>query len=234
MALAAVDHILFATSDNHLFHVHDDFAREILLDLALSDAIPALLSLQQCVSSLTALDYAHRLFADPGVENVVVVGFDLVSQEADRIQPFALYGDAVSSCLVCRGTRGDLTLEAYRLGVDPDGLQGRDSFESRKRVASAALSAALVEAGTGVGAIEACFSTNFFKPIALFNANICGIPSNRLAIPTLGRRAHCGNCDWMMNLVEHQQNAGLVPGGKYLAQAFAPGFSGCAVLTAAD
>jgi 3-oxoacyl-[acyl-carrier-protein] synthase-3 len=227
----AVDHILFATSDNHLYHVHDSFAREILVDLALDRAMPTLLSLQQCVSSLTALDYAHRLFADPQVENVVVVGFDLVSQEADRIQSFALFGDAVASCLVTRG-KGDFALQAYRLGIDRDGLQGRDNFLTRKQVASTALSAALADAGSAIADIEACFSTNFFKPIALFNANICGIASSRLAIPTLGQRAHCGNCDWIMNLAEYQQNTGLVRGGKYLANAFAPGFCACVVLTA--
>lgn len=230
---ATVSHILFATSDNHLFHVHDNFAREILVDLALDRAIPAILSLQQCVSSLTALDYAHRLFADTDVEHVIVVGFDLVSKEADRIQSFALFGDAVSSCLVSRGIKGGFALEAYRLGIDRDGLQGHDSFETRKQVANTALSAALAQAGTTVGALHACFSTNFFKPIALFNASICGVPSSKLAISTLSRRAHCGNCDWMMNLVDYQQNSGLVQGGKYLANAFAPGFYACAVLTAA-
>jgi 3-oxoacyl-[acyl-carrier-protein] synthase III len=229
----AVSHVLFATSDNHLHHVHDNFAREILIDLSLDRAIPTILSLQQCVSSLTAVHYAHRLFAEPDVEHVVVACFDLVSTERDRIQSFALFGDAVSSCLVSREIKGGFALKAYRLGIDRDGLQGRDSFESRKKVASAALTAALAQADTGLSGIEACFSTNFFKPIALFNANICGIPSNKLAIPTLSRRAHCGNCDWMMNLVDHQENAGVVQGGRYLANAFAPGFYACAVLAAA-
>ena len=229
---ADVNHILFATSDNHLFNIHDDFTREILLDLELSNAVPTLLSMRQCVSSLAALDLAHRLLDDPDAVNAVVVAFDIVSSDADRLQSFALFGDAVASCLVSRGVPGLVVLESHRGGVDRDGLRGQDNFESRKRIASAVLSAALAAAGIGVDAVEACFTTNFFKPITLFNANICGIPSRRLAVPTLQRRAHCGNCDWMMNLAEYADNPGLVPGAKYLALAFAPGFAACAVLTA--
>ena len=228
-----VNHIIFATSDNHLLQIDPDFSRKILVDLRLDHAVPALISLQQCASSLTALDYARRLLEDETVENVLLVAFDLVASDEDRVQSFALFGDAIASCLISRSGPG-LALDGFCIGIDELGIRGSDSFESRKRVATAVLCAALSQADTDIELVRTCFSTNFYKPVALFNASICGIPAAKLAIPTLARRAHCGNCDWLINLAEHSQTQGLQAGGKYLAQAFAPGFNACAVMTAVD
>jgi hypothetical protein len=228
----AVRHIVFATMDKNLAQLHQDLARNVLEPLGLVNCIPAFFSLQQCASSLGALDYAHRLFADSDVEHTVVVAFDFVANDADRVQPFALFGDAVASCLVSRSNCPSLSLIAYAIDVDFPGLVGQDNFESRKGVAVRALERVLRQSGISIGDVEKCFSTNLFKPIALFNMGMCSMQRRQLSIETLGTRAHCGNCDWMINLAHYRSVAGFVPGKKYLAQSYAPGFFSCGLMEA--
>lgn len=158
---------------------------------------------------------AKRLCDDETVENVVLVAFDSVASDEDRVQPFALFGDAMAPCLIGRSGPG-LTLDGFRVGIDALGLRGSDSFESRKRIAGEAQGTALSRADTGTDHVLTCFSTNFYKPAALFTASLCGIPEAKLAIPTLSRRTHCGNCDWLVDLAEHSQTRGFRAGVKYL------------------
>lgn len=228
-----IDHIFFATSDGHLDRIDDDWAPAILSQLGMNQALPMLVSLQKCASSLAAVELARlRLEADGG-GHAMVVAFDVIGDaESERIKPFALFGDGAASCIVSAAAPLEFALRACRTATDFDGLRGQDSFDSRRRAAQAACGGALSAAGIGPDEIAGCFSTNLFKPIALLNASLCGIGPTRLLTPTASRRAHCGNADWMVNLAAHQSAGQVAPGAHYLAQAYAPGFSACAVVTA--
>ncbi|MCY1079426.1 hypothetical protein [Archangium lansingense] len=226
----SVNYIVFSTMDNNLRHLDVNFARNILEELGLVNCVPVFVSMQQCASSLAALNYARGLFLDPNVNHVLVVAFDFVVEDADRIQPFALFGDAVTSCMMVRGAETGLSLLSYGVNMDFAGLLGRDNFESRKRLVLTTQDGALKESSTHLDDVEMCFSTNFYKPISLFNAGVSGIKRNRLCVETLNTRAHCGNCDWMLNLMHYQECVGLTRGKKYLVQAFAPGFFACGLL----
>jgi 3-oxoacyl-[acyl-carrier-protein] synthase-3 len=225
-----VDHLVLSTMDKNLRHLDENFARNVLGELGLVNCIPVFVSMQQCVSSLAALDHARRLFADASVNHVIVAALDFVIDDRERLLPFALFGDAAASCLVSRNDA--LRLLSCGGNVDFAGLQGRDNFDSRKRVVAATFQAALQAADTRLSEVEKIYTTNLFQPIALFNAGICGIRRSQLCIDTLGTRAHCGNCDWMINLIHHRDSdkGGLLAGRKYLVQAFAPGFFACGLL----
>ena len=226
-----IDYLVVSTSDDKLPLIGTEFGAELLKSLELIQCVPVIISLQQCASSLAALHYATELFANPGVSNVVVVTFDFSLCDANRIQPFALFSDAVASCLVSRGPSAELYLRSYAVKTDFSGLCRRDDFRSRKRVAVGALDQALSICGATAKEIEKNFSTNFYRPIALFNSSITGIHPSRLYIETLPGYAHCGNCDWIINLIHCRQHQGLVPNKLYLAQAYAPGFSACVLLS---
>jgi 3-oxoacyl-[acyl-carrier-protein] synthase III len=228
VAADQVDHVIFTTMDKNLRHLDVNFARDVLAEAGLVQCVPIFLSMQQCVSSLGAVDHAARLLADGSARHVVVAAFDFVPDDADRIQSFALFGDAVTTCMVSRAP--GLALLARGVGVDFTGLMGRDNFESRKQVVLAIMKRILDESGARIEDVERCFTTNFYKPIAWFNASVAGIQRARLGTDTLATRAHCGNCDWMMNLAHQQAQSGLTPGRKYLVQSFAPGFFAAALL----
>jgi 3-oxoacyl-[acyl-carrier-protein] synthase-3 len=226
----AVNHIIFATMDSNLRHLDQNFAPTILSALGLVNCVPTFISMQRCVSSLAAVDHARSLFTDARVNHVIVVAFDFVIDDADRIRPWALYGDGVTSCMMSRGGAAGLAWLSYGVNVDFAGLSGSDTFESRKRVVDVTLGGVLKESGTRIENVEKCFSTNFYKPIALFNAGLCGIDRTRLGIDTLSSRAHCGNCDWMINLTHYERYTGFARGAKYMVQSYAPGFFACGLL----
>jgi 3-oxoacyl-[acyl-carrier-protein] synthase-3 len=231
VAKDSIDRIIFSTTDQGVRHVDDKFTRGILDQAGLVKCLPAFVSFQQCANSLAALDYGRRLFDDPQIRNVVVVAFDFVPNDSDRIRPWALFGDAVTSFMISKEP-ASFSLLSYAVEMDFEGLQGRDSFESRKKVATTALQRVLEGSGVRLDEVERIFSTNVYKPIALFSADSCGIPRKRLCIDTLRTRAHCGNCDWMMNLSHHLANEPLVAGKAYLVQSSSPGFYACALLRA--
>jgi len=230
---AAVDAVVFATTDQNLRVLDDAFTREVSTELGLINATPTLVSFRQCASSLAALDYGAKLFLDERTQNVLVVAFDFVVDDAERIKPFALFGDAVTSCMLKREPGAGLTLLSCGVNVDFAGLSGSDSFESRQQAASSTLATVLADGHATKADIEKVFSTNIYKPLAMFGADTCRIPRSRLYIETLRERAHCGNCDWMLNLIHYQERHGLSARKKYIVQAPAPGFFACALLEAA-
>lgn len=228
---ADIDHLVFTTSDPTLALVPSDFAARVLLTLGLDDCVPHVVSYQRCCSSLTALQHGQRLFADPDVTHVVVVALDFVPRDRDRVQSYAMFGDAVVSCLLTRHDPGLVRLLSSAVKVDPDGLRGRDSFISRKNVADRTLAAALRAGNRQQGQITKVFAANLHKPLTLFNATSVGLlPDSLHFADTLALYGHCGNADWMINLVDYHERVGIRPGKTYLAQSLAPGFYACGLL----
>jgi 3-oxoacyl-[acyl-carrier-protein] synthase III len=227
-----VDHVVFATTDACLAMLGRDFAVRVLETAGLTRCVPVILSFQQCCSSLAALQYGWELFSRPDVAEVVVVSLDFTSGDRDRVRSFALFGDAVTSCLISR-TGGSLRLLSSAVNMDFPGLVGQDSFVSRQKVAQASLSAVLGGWPGTLDRVTTIFPTNLYKPVAFFNAAVAGIDKDKLhfteALHTYG---HCGNCDWMVNLADYEERVGLRPGELYLAQASAPGFFACSLLSA--
>jgi 3-oxoacyl-[acyl-carrier-protein] synthase-3 len=115
--------------------------------------------------------------------------------------------------------------------VDQDGLRGRDSFASRKKVADRALSSVLHASGRQLEQITKVFAANLHKPLTVFNASSVGLRVDKLHFAdTLAAYGHCGNADWMINLVDFHDRFGIRPGETYLAQSLAQGFYACGLL----
>lgn len=223
-----VDKLILTTVDRNLKHLDADFIQSILKSTGLKNCVPLFISMQQCASSVSAIDYGSKLFNDSKTKNVIVVAFDKVYEEHQRIRSFALFGDAVTSCLLSREESG-LSLLSFEIGLDFDGVMGTDNFESRKKMFKETSENAFENIGT-IQDIAVCFSTNLYRPVAQFNTSVSGLRSNQLYIPTLKEYAHCGNCDWMMNLEHYQNSVGFRTDEKYMIQSFAPGFFAAAVL----
>jgi N-acetylglutamate synthase-like GNAT family acetyltransferase len=228
-----VDHIVFSMMDATLGLLGEDFVARVLDSIGMVGCIPAVLSYQQCCGSLAALTYGWQLFADEEVQNVLVVSLDFRSEDKDRVRSFALLGDAVTTCMIGRRPDQGFRLLASSVGVDHDGMMGRDSFGSRQKVARASLEKASRAAGVPIADVVRVFPTNLFKPLAQFNAAAAGIEKGKLHFSdTLERYGHCGNSDWMMNLVDYERSVGIGVGEPYLALASAPGFFACSLLVA--
>ncbi|MGW6504767.1 hypothetical protein [Nonomuraea angiospora] len=226
-----VDRLVLATSDAVLGLLGRDVAVEVMRAAGLTACVPAIVSLQQCCSSLEALRYGWGL-AGAGARNVVLVALDLTPDDRDRVKSFALFGDAVAGCLISRD-HGDLTLAGTGLAADFSGMVGQDTFASRQAVARAALEQAFGQAGRGPGDVTKIFPSSLFAPIVSFNAMAAGQARELLHYQEpMTRYGHCGNADWLINLMDHTDKSGPERGALYLAQASAPGFFACALLEA--
>jgi hypothetical protein len=228
-----IDHIVFSMTDATLGLVGPDFVVDVLKATGMIHCIPAVISYQQCCSALTALHYGWQLFAADSTDHVIVVALDFRSDDRDRVRPFALFGDAVTSCMISRRSGSGLWLAAAAVTMDFDGLIGNDSFTSRQKVSRAALQKTSDEAGVQLNAITRVFPSNLFKPLTLFNSAAAGIDKAKLHFDTTFRRfGHCGNPDWMMNLIDYKETVGIEEGEAFLALASAPGFFACNLLVA--
>lgn len=226
-----VDHMVFATSDPTLALLPPDLAVRVLDEVGATGCVPHLLSLQRCCSSLTALRHGRLLFDDPDVTDVVLVGLDFTPDDRERVRSYALFGDAVSSCLLTRRGPGLVRLVASAVRVDPDGLRGRDTFVSRRKAIDEALSAVLRAGDRRLPDIAAVFTANLYRPLTSFNATVAGLrPDQMHFVDALAAYGHCGNADWMINLADHHARSGIRSGGTYVAQSLAQGFVACALL----
>jgi 3-oxoacyl-[acyl-carrier-protein] synthase-3 len=226
-----VDHLVLATTDACVGRVPRDFVARVLEGAGLVSCTPVAVSFPQCCSSVTALSYATRMFADAKVRNVVVAAFDFTADDSDRVRSFALFGDGVTTCLLSRDDSG-LRLVSSAVRTDYDGLLGRDSMTSRQVVAREAVGTVLATAGVGLGDVTMVFPTNLYTPLTLFNSAVVRIHKSKLHFAdTLFAFGHCGNCDWMLNLVDYRDKVGIERGDANLVQASAPGFFACCLLT---
>jgi len=230
IAADRVDRIVFSTTDSVMQDINTQLAAHILEKLNLVNCVPIFISMQQCASSMAALDHAHYLFENNNVNNVIVVSIDYIVEESKRITPYALFGDAVASCMVSRGDNAGFSLMSYSVNLDFSGLVGKDDFNSRKAVAKKCLDEVLSVHHLSMDNVEKYFSTNLFKPLALFNSATFGVSKSKLYIETLFDRAHCGNSDWMINLIDYLDSVGIQRGKYYLIQSSAPGFFSCALI----
>ncbi len=235
-----IDRIVFSASDNNLRWFKRDTVGEIIRQLELKNALPGVVSLQQCASSLVALDTAKRLVTDGAANNVLVVCFDFVEQDEERITSFALFGDAVVSFVVKEsnleryisghGGNGQCVVGNYAIAVDRQGLIGKDDFTSRKSAAQNVYGQLFTDAEIGMDRIEYFISTNTYRPVATISASISGIERSKLYIETLPINAHCGICDWALNLNHFLENKECKIGQQLALQATAPGFFACTLI----
>jgi 3-oxoacyl-[acyl-carrier-protein] synthase III len=228
-----VDHLVFSMMDATLGLLGPNFVVEVLDSLGMVDCVPSVLSFQQCCSSVSALAYGCQMLQDDSVENVLVVALDFRGDDEERVRSFALFGDAVTSCMISRDPERGMQLLSSCIGIDREGLLGRSSFHSRQKVAQETYGNALRQAGVQIEDVVRVFSTNLFAPLTQFNAAAAGIEESKLHFnEILTEFGHCGNCDWIMNLVDYQRSIGMNAGEVFVVFATAPGFVACAVLSA--
>jgi hypothetical protein len=188
--------------------------------------------MQQRCSSLEALRYAWELFADDDVRNVALIGLDFTPEDSERVRTFAIFGDAVAGCLVSREP-GDRSVEllSSALTADYSGIIGADSFASRQGAARSALDKAFGQAGEQLQKVTKVFGPNLYPAVMLFNSAAAGVPRAKLhAGEAMSSYGHCGNADWIINLIDYAASAGIASGELYLALSTAPGFFACGLL----
>lgn len=227
----SVDRLIVASADTTATRFPASAARSLLGGLGLTRCVPQLVSWQQCCSMIVALDQAANLVRSGVASRVVVVGADATPDPVDRVQPFAVFGDAVVSCLVSADD-GDLEVGKAAVVVDAAGIQGEDSFKTRHGATTDCIRQVTAGDPAGVGAYERVFPTNQLEPLVVFSAATAGVRRDRLHFTTALRSlGHCGCADPMLNLIDCASAHSDPPGTGYLLFSTAPGFVGALALT---
>lgn len=201
----------------------------------LNHATPMAVTLQECTSGLGAIHTAQALMRSLNEKHTIVVCIDVADDKA-RIQPFGVLSDAVSSCVLSHIDNLDEQTElhspnvqspsfkllSYANTIDSKGLASEDDFDSRKAAATQSFSNALNNADVTKDALKHICSTNFYQPLADFNAQALQLNKQLLRINTAKSHGHCVCSDPLINLLhstETIQNDEII-----MLQAYAPGF----------
>jgi len=228
-----IDGVVVATSDDAVDVAKHAFARRVLEQTGMTEAIPTVLSMQQCCSSMSAVRYARWLCAGGAARHVVVVAFDAARDDNLRLREYAFFGDCVVACVVSRDWPGEYMIGGPEIRMSFDGVKGEDTFASRASLSRRVFDDALDAAGVAHADVVRVFPTNLYRPLVMANAAAIGLPTSAFHFEsTLSTHAHCGNCDWLLNLDNYSRTVGLGDGDVYVGYATAPGFAAATVLVA--
>ncbi|HZP66078.1 MAG TPA: hypothetical protein VFB32_07195 [Rudaea sp.] len=221
---ADVERFVLATADAE-FLADRDLLPRLLARHGFDAALPMSITSQECTGLLAAIDVARRYVRDGDTSRVIVVSQDRAKDDAQRIQAFGVVSDAAVAALVSNAEAADFRIDAYAHRADLRGMRGGDDFASRKALLTAVTAEVLAQRALPVAAIAKVFSTNFFKPLAAFNAATLGLAEHQLFAELTPEIGHCLSADPVLNLAEFvRRDTQGKRGDRYLLQAYAPGF----------
>lgn len=193
-------------------------------------AVPMLITGLECTGLITTLQIASQQVNNDGGK-ALVVSFDLESSDLRRIKPFGVVSDA-ATCTVVSAQSGEYEWLGAVNQSEIKGMSGEDDFESRQQLASQVTQKTLSHASVQMSDIKWIFSTNFYKPIADFNASTLGIERGLIYGQTMLDYGHCVCSDALLNLDHYTQQNAPLSGELYMLQAYAPGFMAVAIIRA--
>ncbi|MBM0106543.1 hypothetical protein JM946_17580 [Steroidobacter sp. S1-65] len=216
-----IDAFVFASARHTAESLDRSFVQRLLQKHGLQRAMPLAVSLQECLSLLTAIDVATRSLQDEDMRSALVVCFDVTPSDDDRVAPYGVLSDAASSCIVSKGRSG-LQILGYASGYDWQGATGTDDFNVRTRLGQSVLKKSLQRAGLQPQQLSKVFSTNFFEPISKVYA--AALSLKQVYTRTAASYGHCACSDPIINMLDYLHSNPAASGEHFMLQSYAPGF----------
>ncbi|MCQ4163595.1 hypothetical protein [Tahibacter harae] len=224
LAAADVDLFIIAAADVDYLAARK-LIPELLHQCGLDAALPMTVTSQECTSLLSAIDMARRYVAGGAFRNVLVVCYDKARSEAQRIQSFGVISDAAVACVVSAELPLEFRIRGYAHRSDLAGMRGGDDFASRRALLGKVTGDVLAQGGVALANVRKVFATNFFRPLAKFNAATLGLAEDQLYTDLSPEIGHCLCGDPLINFSGFLAGAAVpAASGLYLLQAYAPGF----------
>ncbi|MEV7414926.1 3-oxoacyl-ACP synthase [Streptomyces sp. NPDC089919] len=181
------------------------------------------ITLNRCTNLLVGIRTAQALVAAGQHRRVLVATTDKVSDEAVRMENFALFSDGAASCLVAAEPLG---ADAYEIvggasAQDPGALDW--SNEISADLARAVNERILADAGMKPGDIQGVLHPNLFKPLVALKERQAGFTKDQLFLDNITRFGHCFAADPLINLADRAAAGGVRPEGHYLLASSVPG-----------
>jgi 3-oxoacyl-[acyl-carrier-protein] synthase III len=199
--------ILCSTSFPDGTGVHLDYCNLVLGELGLLDAFTFGMTLNRCGTMLGALRMAEIAIASRRLDNVLVISADCVADEATRLQNYALFSDAASSCLVtASGVAGHDILHAGHAAqvstINDTG--GALAADANRRMCRAL--------GEDARLFKRVFHDNLFLPIVCMREQMAGFSQRQLFLDNIVAIGHCFSSDPLINFATHGSRDPLPPG----------------------
>lgn len=197
----------------------------LLRRLGLSSALPLTITSQECTGLLSAIHLACNYVHGRSFNNILVLSYDRARDDAQRIQIFGVVSDAVTACLVSSAGGMDFLVKSFSHVSDLRGMQGEDDFANRKSLTITGTDAVFAGSGASLAGVKKVFGTNFFKPVAKYNASALGLVEHQLYMERAPEFGHCLCADPLLNLGAYLDSGqDCDRGDLFLLQAYAPGF----------
>lgn len=221
---ADVDMVLISSADTG-FLADRQLVASLLHRLGLSSALPLTITSQECTGLLSAIDLAHAYVRNRSLRHIVVVSCDSARDDDERIKPFGVVSDAVVACLVSSKRDMEFVVNGFSHVADLRGMQGEDDFATRKSLTDRGTEEVLARSGSSLSRVKRVFTTNFFRPVAKYNASTLGLSEQQLDMSPALAFGHCLCADPLLNLWAYFDSAPEYrKGDQFLLQAYAPGF----------
>lgn len=189
--------------------------------LGLKKAFPIGVTLNNCISFISAVVMAESMIRSGIYNNILVITADKVYDESIRFNNFALLSDSAASCVVTRQEVAGLQIVTSRFGVSEDPMtsnHGKDEPELYGRILNELLDAG----GTRLGDVSKVFCNNIFRPVTQLKETRLGFSRRQLYLDNVARCGHCFSADTLINYVDYARQNPPTEGEQFLFSVDAP------------
>ncbi|MDH6110341.1 3-oxoacyl-[acyl-carrier-protein] synthase-3 [Kitasatospora sp. MAP12-15] len=210
---------------------HGQFVERIMSGLGLDRAAYLGVTLNRCTNLLVALETARALVVSGRHRRVLVVTTDLIEDEVERMESFALFSDSAASCLVTAGDSepadgepaDGLRYEILSTASAQEAAALDWSHEISADLAREANARLLEPVGLTVGDIDGLLHANLFLPLVTMKERQAGFSAKQLYTANVTRVGHCFAADPLVNLVDQEEAGRIREGGHYVLAVSVPG-----------
>lgn len=179
-------------SDTHL-----DCCNSVFGELELFGKLAFGMTLNRCGTMLTAIHLAARLVAAQCYRNVLIVSSDVVANEAERFQNYAVLSDAASSCLVTAADRPGYDI------IHTSHLSAPAATNDTGARLAATVNKNIRDAlDIDLTAIRRVFHDNLFIPLVSMREQAAGFNKRQLYLKNIAAIGHCFSSDPLISLAD--------------------------------
>ena len=199
---------------------HGAFVQTVLSGLGLGDVDFFGVTLNSCANLLAGIQVAESMVGSGRYRRVLVVTSDQVSDEATRMEKFALFSDAAASCVVTADPGGfEVVSCAGAHNVADLDWSGEISADLARTVNGKLLKSAALSLEDVAGLLH----TNIFKPIIVMKEMQAGFTADQLFTDNVARIGHCFGADPLINLVDRAALGQVRDDHHYILASSVPG-----------
>jgi 3-oxoacyl-[acyl-carrier-protein] synthase-3 len=200
---------------------HGGFMQAIFAGLGVKNAYFVGVTLNRCANMLVALQIAQALVVGECYRNILIITADRVTDEAARMERFAIFSDGAASCLVIAESGGGYDLLGSAITHDT-ATAGWDN-EISALLARKANAMLLDRRNMAAGDIGRVMHANLYKPVVVMKERQAGFGPAQLFLENIERFGHCFAADPIINLADNEAQARIAAGEHVLLASSVPG-----------